>query len=54
MQVTNCDQLSKPRLVKPNLSTTEPVCAGGQLQCGDGECLAQVEGGVQGTVHTKP
>jgi hypothetical protein len=37
MQVDNCDRLSKPRLVKPNLSTEEPVCPDGQLQCGNGK-----------------
>ena len=40
-QVSNCDELSKPRLVKPNLETAEPVCEEGLLQCGDGECLAR-------------
>ena len=25
-QVDNCDRLSKPRLVKPNFNTEEPVC----------------------------
>jgi hypothetical protein len=38
-KVDNCDQLSKPRLVKPNLNTQEPVCPDGNLQCGDGECI---------------
>lgn len=38
-KVTNCDQLTKPRNVKPNLQTDEPVCPDGQLQCGDGECI---------------
>ena len=37
--VKNCDQLSKPRLAKPNFSTQEPVCPDGQLQCGDGACM---------------
>ena len=41
-KVDNCDQLSKPRLVKPNLNTPEPVCPDGQLQCGDGECIDQL------------
>ena len=36
-QVDNCDRLSKPRLVKPNLNTEEPVCPDGQLQCGNGK-----------------
>jgi len=40
-KVDNCDRLSKPRLVKPNLSTEEPVCPDGQLQCGNGECIAK-------------
>ena len=38
-QVNNCDQLTKPRSVRPNLHTDEPVCPDGQLQCGDGECI---------------
>jgi hypothetical protein len=38
-KVDNCDRLSKPRLVKPNFNTEEPVCPDGQLQCGNGECL---------------
>jgi len=38
-KVNNCDQLTKPRIVRPNLSTDEPVCPDGQLQCGDGECI---------------
>ena len=38
-QVDNCDRLSKPRLVKPNFNTEEPVCPDGQLQCGNGECI---------------
>jgi len=41
-KVNNCDRLSKPRLVKPNLNTEEPVCPDGQLQCGNGECIAKV------------
>lgn len=40
-KVTTCDQLSKPRLVKPNLVTSDPVCPDGQLQCGNGECISQ-------------
>ena len=40
-QVSNCDELSKPRLAKPNFETSEPVCEEGLLQCGDGECLAR-------------
>jgi hypothetical protein len=43
MQVDNCDRLSKPRLVKPNLSTEEPVCPDGQLQCGNGKRSFDVE-----------
>ena len=38
-KVVNCDQLSKPRLVKPNFNTEKPVCPPGELQCGDGECV---------------
>lgn len=38
-KVDNCDRLSKPRLVKPNLYTSEPVCPDGNLQCGNGECI---------------
>ena len=41
-QVTNCDQLTKPRTVRPNLHTDEPVCPDGQLQCGDGECIEKI------------
>ena len=33
-EVSNCDKLSKPRLVKPNFATREPVCPDGQLQVG--------------------
>jgi len=40
-RVENCDQLSRPRLAKPNLHTLEPVCPDGQLQCGSGECIAR-------------
>ena len=40
-QVKNCDRLSKPRLVKPNFNTEEPVCPDGELQCGNGECVDQ-------------
>jgi len=38
-KVDNCDRLSKPRKVKPNLVTSEPVCPDQQLQCGSGECI---------------
>jgi len=38
-RVDNCDRLSKPRKVKPNLNTAEPVCPDGELQCGNGECI---------------
>ena len=38
-KVDNCDRLSKPRKVKPNFNTEEPVCPDGQLQCANGECL---------------
>jgi len=38
-QVNKCDEVSKPRLAKPNLNTEEPVCGEGQLQCGSGECI---------------
>jgi len=41
-KVPNCDRLSKPRLIKPNLNTEEPVCPDGQLQCGNGECIAKI------------
>jgi len=41
-KVDNCDRLSKPRLVKPNFNTDEPVCPEGQLQCGNGECLDKI------------
>merc|ERR1711874_711736 len=34
-------RLSKPRRALPNLKTDEPVCADGQLQCGNGECIAK-------------
>jgi len=37
--VDNCDVLSLPRRVKPNLQTSEPVCPEGQLQCASGECI---------------
>eukprot|EP00088_Acartia_fossae_P022662 TRINITY_DN237_c0_g1_i4.p1 TRINITY_DN237_c0_g1~~TRINITY_DN237_c0_g1_i4.p1 ORF type:complete len:560 (-),score=134.94 TRINITY_DN237_c0_g1_i4:328-2007(-) len=40
-KVNNCDRLSKPRLVLPNLNTAEPVCPDGQLQCGNGECISK-------------
>ena len=32
---------SEPRRALPNLKTDEPVCADGQLQCGNGECIAK-------------
>jgi hypothetical protein len=38
-KVDNCDRLSKPRLVRPNLNTAEPACPNDQLQCGNGECI---------------
>jgi len=38
-QVDNCDRLTKPRLIRPNLKTDEPVCPDEQLQCGNGECI---------------
>jgi len=38
-KVDNCDRLSKPRRVLPNLKTDEPVCPDGELQCGNGECI---------------
>ncbi|TRY72028.1 hypothetical protein TCAL_13698 [Tigriopus californicus] len=41
-RVSNCDQLSKPRLVKPRLNTDEPTCPEGQLQCGSTECVDQI------------
>ena len=31
----------EPRRALPNLKTDEPVCADGQLQCGNGECIAK-------------
>merc|ERR1711899_374708 len=40
-KVESCDRLSKPRRVLPNLKTDEPVCPDGQLQCGNGECIAK-------------
>ncbi|XP_023337076.1 uncharacterized protein LOC111708056 [Eurytemora carolleeae] len=40
-KVNNCDSLSKPRRVLPNLKTDEPVCADGLLQCGNGECISK-------------
>jgi len=40
-KVDNCDRLSKPRLVKPNFNTQEPVCPDGELQCGNGECIGK-------------
>jgi len=41
-KVDNCDRLSKPRKVLPNLNTAEPVCPVGQLQCGNGECIDSI------------
>ena len=41
LQVDNCDRLSKPRRVKPNFNTDEPVCPDGNLQCGNGECISK-------------
>merc|ERR1712241_387620 len=35
-KVENCDRLSKPRRVLPNLKTDEPVCPDGQLQSFNG------------------
>jgi hypothetical protein len=40
-KVTNCDRLSKPRKLKPNFNTEEPVCPDGELQCASGECIGQ-------------
>jgi len=40
-KVDNCDRLSKPRRALPNLVTDEAVCPIGQLQCGDGACIAK-------------
>lgn len=42
IKVNNCDQLSKPRLVKPILNTDEPTCPEGQLQCGSTECIDKI------------
>ena len=36
--VNNCDRLSKPRLVKPNFKTPDPVCPDGQLQVSEILC----------------
>jgi len=41
-KVPNCDELSKPRVAKPNLYTLEPVCPDGQLQCGSDECIQRI------------
>jgi len=41
-QVDNCDRLTKPRVIYPNLKTDEPVCPDGQLQCGNGECIDKI------------
>ncbi|XP_040574934.1 chitin deacetylase 1 [Lepeophtheirus salmonis] len=38
-KVTNCDELTRPRIALPNLKTDEPVCPDGNLQCGDGQCI---------------
>ncbi|XP_076326310.1 chitin deacetylase 1-like [Tachypleus tridentatus] len=38
-QVKNCDQVEKPRLATPLLSTDEPICSENQLACGNGECI---------------
>merc|ERR1712038_1542430 len=40
-KVDNCDRLSKAKRALPNLKTDEPVCPDGQLQCGNGECIAK-------------
>jgi len=40
-KVDNCDRLSQPRLLKPNLYTETPVCPDGRLQCHDGECISR-------------
>jgi hypothetical protein len=40
-KVDNCDRLSKAKRAQPNLKTDEPVCPDGQLQCGNGECIAK-------------
>jgi len=40
--VDNCDKLTKPRVVLPNLKTEEPVCPDNQLQCGNGECIDKI------------
>jgi len=37
--VTNCDQLTKEKKVKPLLSTDEPICQENHLACGDGNCI---------------
>jgi hypothetical protein len=41
-RVDNCDKLTKPRIARPNLRTSEPVCPQDNLQCGDGECIPQI------------
>ncbi|XP_013773959.1 uncharacterized protein LOC106458937 [Limulus polyphemus] len=38
-QVKNCDQVEKPRLATPLLSTDEPICSENQLACGNGDCI---------------
>jgi len=40
-KVDNCDRLSKPRKALPKFKTDEPVCPDGELQCGNGQCLAK-------------
>jgi len=40
-KVNDCDILSKKTLVLPNFKTTDPVCADGLLQCGNGKCIAK-------------
>jgi hypothetical protein len=41
-KVDNCDELTKPRVARPNFVTDEAVCPDGQLQCGDGNCLERI------------
>jgi len=40
-RVDNCDQLTKPRIVLPNLKTETPQCPDGELQCGNSQCIPQ-------------